>query len=284
MNASPPAERRARIPAEEARRRILEAGLRAFRETGLTVGIGGVGFEDVIKAADVSRTAAYRAWKDRDAFLADLYLAVVEEASQTQHVFSSGASGSLAAAVAASADLLATADGRRALLVEICRVGASRNFTDLHASAGFQTVLGIVASLGSVEPEHRDLAEAILARTEVAFVERLSTFYRDVAAVFGCRPRPGITFDDIAVIGGSFIQGTALEARMLPDVLVDVRLDLDPFDTGWARAWTLPALGFTSFFLGAMEMLPDGERPDPAVIERFVATYGASDASPSEPS
>ena len=53
-------------------RRMLGAALAVVGRTGLTVSLDHLSFEDIIRDADVSRSAVYRRWPYKDLFFSDL--------------------------------------------------------------------------------------------------------------------------------------------------------------------------------------------------------------------
>ena len=68
-----------RLPDEELRRRMLRAAAAMVHRAGLTVSLDHISFEDVIRDADVSRSAAYRRWPYKDLFYGDLIEELAKE-------------------------------------------------------------------------------------------------------------------------------------------------------------------------------------------------------------
>jgi len=68
-----------RLPDEELRRRTLRAAVAMVHHAGLTVSLDHISFEDVIRDADVSRSAAYRRWPYKDLFYGDLIEELAKE-------------------------------------------------------------------------------------------------------------------------------------------------------------------------------------------------------------
>ena len=73
------AARPERVPAEEVRRRMLEAGRDLAIESGAALTIEHLRVEEVIQRARVPRSSAYRMWPYREDYIDDLlcYLAGV---------------------------------------------------------------------------------------------------------------------------------------------------------------------------------------------------------------
>jgi AcrR family transcriptional regulator len=66
------ARRGRRLPDQETEHRMLQAAVAMVQRTGLTVSLDHISFEDVIRDADVSRSAVYRRWPYKDLFFSDL--------------------------------------------------------------------------------------------------------------------------------------------------------------------------------------------------------------------
>ena len=60
---------------------MLEAATALVNETGLTVSLEHISLEEVIRAAGVSRSAAYRRWPYKDLFFSDLLKELARAAS-----------------------------------------------------------------------------------------------------------------------------------------------------------------------------------------------------------
>src|ERR1700734_4348659 len=66
------ARRGRRLSDRETEERMLRAALAMVKRDGLTVSLDHISFEDVIRDADVSRSAVYRRWPYKDLFVSDL--------------------------------------------------------------------------------------------------------------------------------------------------------------------------------------------------------------------
>src|SRR5689334_2495490 len=64
--------RRQRIPAEEIRQRMFDAARRMVYESGVQISLEELSFEEVIQAAGVSRSSAYRIWPYKGDFVQEL--------------------------------------------------------------------------------------------------------------------------------------------------------------------------------------------------------------------
>ena len=81
MHAPSGLGRRARrLSDQETERRMLAAAVAMVHRTGLTVSLDHISFEDVIRDADVARSAVYRRWPYKDLFFSDLVKELAKEA------------------------------------------------------------------------------------------------------------------------------------------------------------------------------------------------------------
>ena len=69
-----------RLSDQETERRMLAAAVAMVQRTGLTVSLDHISFEDVIRDADVARSAVYRRWPYKDLFFSDLVKELAKEA------------------------------------------------------------------------------------------------------------------------------------------------------------------------------------------------------------
>src|SRR5271169_4534453 len=77
------ARRGRRLSDAETERRMLDAAVAMVHATGLTVSLDHISLEDVIRDADVSRSAVYRRWPYKDLFFSDLVKQLAKDATPT---------------------------------------------------------------------------------------------------------------------------------------------------------------------------------------------------------
>ncbi|AIJ25536.1 hypothetical protein AMETH_5444 [Amycolatopsis methanolica 239] len=156
--------RRPRLSDQETQRRMLTTAAEAVGRTGLTVGLDHLPFAELIRQAGVARSAVYRKWPNREAFLGDLLLELARGQAPL------GATGGEAAGVLvrrillARLDALTTPDGRRAATAELVRETAFQDFRHLLGSPVWQTYLALTATAaGLPDGDLRDQVVAALA-------------------------------------------------------------------------------------------------------------------------
>src|ERR1700761_5014071 len=112
-----------RVPAEEVRRRMLDAGREMAIEAGAALTIEHLRLEEVIQRARVPRSSVYRMWSYREEYIDDLLCYLAGEGSffSGRPIIDPQTYDVAAAVVAANARLLDTRAGRRSLLCEVVR-------------------------------------------------------------------------------------------------------------------------------------------------------------------
>jgi AcrR family transcriptional regulator len=250
------ARRGRRLPEEETEQRMLQAALAMVHQSGLTVSLEHISFEDVIRDAGVSRSSAYRRWPHKDLFFSDLVLKlatdpapgiVADEMELIRHI------------VAGHLDRLADPQAGHALAVELFRQLPVLDFQTLYASPGWRTYLALHATLLSLTDSGlRDQVQAVLAQAEQDHLARVARAWELMAGLLGFRLRPeaGVTFETLAVLLDATMRGLVMTALTVPDIAAH-RTTAQPFGAPDAGEWTLPALGLGAVATAFLE--PDPE-------------------------
>jgi AcrR family transcriptional regulator len=249
-------QRRRRISQQQTEERMLAAAVDQINAAGLTVSLDHLSFEAVISAADVSRTAAYRKWPNKELFLNDL-VRELAQAATPRAVVQDASWGLISGLVLADAERLADPAERWALGVELMRQAADGDFAVMHASAEWRTYLALNATfLSLTDPVLRAEVQAALAAAQQRFVDGIAAGWQLLAGLLGFRLRAGVTsFDTLAAMISASVRGLVLMALADPAIASD-RLEADPFGGGTA-AWSLAALGCASIAAGFLEPDPD---------------------------
>lgn len=254
---SGPTRRRHRLSDKETEERMLAAAEAMVNETGLTVSLEHLRLEDVIREAGVARSAVYRRWPYKDLFFSDLLRALAKGGSPAD--FGSEASlRAITRVVADRIDLLATAEGRRAVFAEMLR--ANRDFEHVRESSTWRTYLALHATFLSLDdgPLRVDV-QAALAETERGFVERIAASHRRFADLLGYRIRPemGASFEQLATLLNATFRGLLLMAPTVPE-LGSVPLRAKPFGASDTADWSQAAVAVAAIETAFLE-------PDPEV-------------------
>ena len=251
--------RKKRLSDDETRARMLETGQELVAGAGLTVSLEHLSFEEVIQRALVSRSAVYRLWPYKELYFSDLLLELAGSTNPSQAAYDKG-TVELAVKIAIdNLEKLESPEGRRGLVVELCRQGSQQNFSALYGGTEWQTYVALTATLVSLPDGSLQTAmQQALNRSELGFIERMTSFYQVMLSLVGYRVQTQIPDGPrvLTTLGGAVVEGLALNSIVVPQV-ADTRFVADPFGVGEAREWTIPSVGYTSLVLGITE--PDPE-------------------------
>jgi AcrR family transcriptional regulator len=251
------ARRARRLSDHETEQRMLQAAVAMVNRTGLTVSLDHISLEEVIRDADVSRSAVYRRWPYKDLFFSDLVKELAEKATPT---IVDDELDLIRRVVAEHLDWLETPELRHGLVVELIRQLALLDFQILYGSQQWRTYLALHATfLSLAEGQLRDQVQMALTRSERDHISRVARAWEHVAGLFGYRLRRelGATFEMLATLLDATMRGLVVMALSLPD-LVAQRARATPFGATSSGDWSLPALGLASTAVAFLE-------PDPAI-------------------
>ena len=249
--------RRRRLSDAETERRMLRAAVAMVNRTGLTVSLDHIGLEDVIREADVSRSAVYRRWPYKDLFISDLVRQLATNATPT---IVADEVAMIRQIAAGHLDWLGTPELRHALVMELLRQLPLLDFQTLYSSAGWRTYLALHATFMSLaDGELRDEVGAALAQSEREHRARVAQAWEQLTGLLGYRLRPeaGVTFDIVATLLDAAIRGLVIMALPTPGIAAH-RVRAWPAGAVASAEWSLPALGMAGLAAAFLE-------PDPAV-------------------
>jgi len=167
-----------RLSDQETERRMLAAAVAMVHRTGLTVSLDHISFEEVIRDADVARSAVYRRWPYKDLFFSDLVKELAKEAIPPALL--DDEYELIRRVVTEHMDWLDTPELRASLVSELFRQAALLDFEAFCGSPEWRTYFALHATfLSLADGELRDEVQAALARSEQARLARIA------AAPFG---------------------------------------------------------------------------------------------------
>ena len=251
------ARRGRRLPEDETEHRMLQAALAMVNRTGLTVSLEHISFEDVIRAADVSRSSAYRRWPHKDLFFSDL---VLELARNPTPGIVSDEIDLIRRIAAGRLDQLTDPQARHTLIVELFRQLAVLDFETLYSSPGWRTYLALHATLLSLaDGGLRNQVQAALAHAERDRLARVARAWELMAGLLGYRLRAeaGVTFERLAELVSATMRGMVMTAVTVPGI-AGYRTAAQPFGAPEVGEWSLPALGLGAIATAFLE-------PDPGI-------------------
>jgi AcrR family transcriptional regulator len=203
-----------RVPAEEVRQRMLDAGRDLAVEAGVALTIENLRLEEIIQRARVPRSSVYRMWAYREQYLEDLLYYLAGEGSwfSDRPVLDPETFAVVRQIIAEHASLMATPEGRLALLREVTRISADRNYAALTESAQWRLHMALVATLGSTwTGETRARIAAALEAAQRVSRESIVAVLGYLMQMLGMRLRdPAFTLDHVQMAGGLLVQSLAL--------------------------------------------------------------------------
>ncbi|WP_203744692.1 TetR/AcrR family transcriptional regulator [Actinoplanes cyaneus] len=255
--------RHRRLSDAETRDRMLRTAIEMIDRDGLTVSLEHISFEAVIRAADVSRSTAYRHWQYKDQFYGDLVRELArtagppivrDEISLIKHVLADHEDG------------LTTPEGRHRVMIELIRRLAVFDLEAVLASPAWRTYHALCATVsGLTDNDLRNQVQAALAESENTRIARIADAWRALTGLFGYRLRPelGTDFETLASVLTVAMHGLVVAAIASPDV-AGRQIVASPFGAGPPQRWSLSALSVAGTALTFLEPDPhapaDGQR------------------------
>lgn len=264
-----------RVPAEEVRQRMLDAGRELASESGAALTIEHLRLEEVIQRARVPRSSVYRMWPYKEDYIDDLlcYLAGVGNWFNERPVFDPETLNVLMHVLEDNRELLCSMAGRRALLCEVVRLALARNYEALTESIPWRLHMALAATLGSTRSaEARQKIAAALEEAQRTSRDSLVAMFGFVAETIGLRLRdPAATAEHMQLAGGLVVQSLALRNLQVQaaagsgeaarvDVLLNAPLP-GPGLHGEPAEWSLAAFAYLGVVDAFCELDPDFTPP-----------------------
>jgi AcrR family transcriptional regulator len=270
------ARRNRRLSDQETRDRMLQSAIAMINETGLTVSLDHISFEDVVRNAGVSRSTAYRHWPYKDLFFSDL---IMELAATASPAIIQDEVQLMKRVLNQHLDWLETAERRHGLILELIRQLAALDFQAIFASPAWRTYLALHAAFsGLTDGELRDHVQAALAQAEAIRTAQVARAWQQLAGLFGYRLRPELatSFDTLATLLSANMRGLVITALSTPDIAGRVTV-ASPFGAAGKDQWSLAAIGIASLAMAFLEPDPATEWNDQrlAEIHRAIDTWAA---------
>lgn len=260
-------------PRQRASDRVVDAAVDLVRARGLSVGLDHISLEEAIAASGVSRATAYRHWPTKAGFLQQVLLRVVRNAELEPE--SDTDIAAVRELIAEHRDVLATAEGRRTLVVESLRVATESDFGRIAGSTAWRDHLALRATCSSLPPgDLRDAVAAELASSERAFTDRRARVYARLPGVVGYRLVPWLDPDTgftlMAEATGALMSGLVGRAAIVP-ARPPVRMRALGSTT--ESAWTTESYAVVATVLSYLEPDPDvvwdEDRVETAIARSF---------------
>ncbi|PBI95372.1 hypothetical protein BKP42_44790 [Rhodococcus erythropolis] len=259
------------MKAEDVRAQTLQTAQELVLAEGLVVSMDHISLEYIIAQAGVPRSAVHRLWPKKEEFFGELLVLLAKRREASPSVFDPETLIEAVRTLKGHKDQLATAPGRKAALVEVCRRGAMRNFEGVIARDDWKTYLALSATAMSFEDPIRRNLQTAIAESERDYVIVMSHFYEYMARIMGREIRPQFSSESLnrpalaylAATGAAAMEGMVLRSgafsadrELLPEISTTTE-PVDPFDTGIHAKWNGPSLNFTATLLAMTRPIDD---------------------------
>jgi AcrR family transcriptional regulator len=250
-----------RLSDQETERRMLQTAVAMVNRHGLTVSLDHLSFEDVIRDADVSRSAVYRRWPYKDLFFSDLVKELAKDATPS---IVDDEVALMRRVLGDRMDWFETPELRHGLVVELVRQLALFDFQTIYGSPGWRTYLALHATVASLaQGELRDQVQGALTQSERRRTIRIAKAWQQLTGLLGYRLRPelGVTFEAMATMLNASMRGLVISALSTPDI-AEHRVQANPFGAVDREEWSLAAIGIASIASAFLESDPDVDWDD----------------------
>lgn len=272
--------RGSRLSVEEIRSKLLQSASQHVEAVGLSLWLNTTLLEQLTSDAGVTSKQFSQVWASPDAFLTDLFCELANQAqadrADTQTLLTTWQY------LGMRVDELHSAEGRRRVLIDIIRTAAAYNFDVVTASNKWRTYAALSTTIMSwPDGEARDRVIDALRASEMAFVDTMESFYRNVLPTVGHRLKPQFNndFQPFVVAAASVIEGLGIVRATVP-ALVDAKFEVpsDRSTDGDSDTWSVAALAFVGVVDAFIE-------PDPmfAPAEAIARLSGGVDVTPPSP-
>lgn len=264
---------RGQLGVDEVRAKLLHGGTQHVETFGLTLGIDAAFCSDLARSVGVTPKQFAKVWASPEAFLADLFC---ELANQAQ--IDRADSETLTTTwqyLSMRIDDLRSPEGRRRILIDVIRTAAEYNFDVVTASNKWRTYAALSTTIMSwPEGGARTRVIDALRASEMAFVETMESFYRNVLPTVGYRLKPMFAnnYQPFVVAAASVIEGLGIVRTTVP-ALVEAKFQAQV--DGNADAWSVASLAFIGVVDAFIE--PDPSYDSDEAISRL---NGGIDVTP----
>ncbi|MGK0716138.1 hypothetical protein [Leucobacter sp. W1153] len=248
---------RSQTDRDDVRAKVLRRATQYVESVGLSLGISGALIDQLVADAGVTPRQFSQVWPTPDAFLTDLFCELANQAqidrADSETLLTTWQYLSM------RTDDLRTLEGRRRVLIDVIRTAAEYNFDVVTASNKWRTYAALSTTIMSwPDGEKRTRVLDALRASEIAFVETMESFYRNVLPTIGYRLKAEFhdDFQPFVVAAASVIEGLGIVRSTVP-ALVEAHFNL-PVENG-TEPWSVAALAFVGVVDAFIE-------PDPTFV------------------
>lgn len=271
--------RRVSPELEDARARVLHGGIQYVETVGFSLGIRPEVLDGITAEAGVSAKQFGKIWPSTEAFLADLFCELAYQAridrADTQTLLSTWQY------LSTRIDDMGTVEGRRRVLADLVRIVTKYNFEVITAATKWQTYAALSTTITAwPEGEARTRMLEALQASEIAFVDTMESFYRNLMPTTGLRLKPAFhnDFQPFVVAASAVIEGLGIVRATVP-ALVEAHFEL-PTDGGEVETWSVASVAFMGVIDAFFEPNPDYDAED--AVARLSTGFDLSPQSGSD--
>ncbi|UOQ60695.1 hypothetical protein MUN76_01530 [Leucobacter rhizosphaerae] len=253
---------RADSASTDARARILDSATRYVDTVGLTLGANPALIAQLSSDAGVTLKQFSKIWATPEDFLTDLFCELANQAqidrADTETLLTTWQY------LGMRIDDLRSPEGRRRVLSSVIRTAAEYNFNVVTASGKWRTYAALSTTIMAwPEGEARTRVIDALRASELAFVETMESFYRNVLPTLGYQLRSEFhnDYQPFVVATASVIEGLGIVRATVP-ALVEAHFDFPSAED--SETWSVAALAFIGVLDAFFEPIPNFV-PDEAI-------------------
>lgn len=241
----------------DVRERLLDAAVASLERQGVDVGLDHIKLADVIEAAGVGRSSAYRSLADDSHAPQEVLhremLAQILQRHHRQTNLSIVTEATLAELDRQRANLdTGQPDLRAHAIRALIRVGAEASYREVVASVERAILISSYGALRSSAV--RDWRHDALVRGEAVLASLFGELYAGLSAIVGYRLRTEMTMEHFSTAIAGLLEGLAMRDGVSPYL---ERIERSTGPEGETEEWTLFAIGFEGIYSVFFEPIPE---------------------------
>lgn len=241
----------------DVRERLVAEAVAALERLGVDIGLDHIKLADVIEAAGVGRSSAYRSLADDDLAPQEVLhretLAQILQRRHRETNLSIVTERTLAELERQRDNLDADdSDRREHAIRSLIRVGAEASFRQVVSSVERSVLISSYGALRSGSA--KDWRHDALVRGEEVLATLFGELYAGLSAIVGYQLRPGLTMEQFSTAIAGLLEGLAMRDGVSPHL---DRIERPTGPDGESEPWTLFAIGFEGIYSVFFEPIPE---------------------------
>lgn len=217
--------RRPRMSESQTRELALRTAVVGVQENGLTVSLGQISIEDVIREAGVSRTTFYRIWPEKEQFVGDLIVELAREAIPAENTEGVDASQLVRTVLLPHVQRFSDPNVRQQVAANLITMAStSASVRAPLPTKRWRTYFALTAFVANLpEGDVRRAAEREIGRSESQYRDRLVGNFHLLLTVLGFRLRDGsaVSLAGVADLVIAMVRGLVLREQTATPLIDD---------------------------------------------------------------